>query len=238
MRNWFVEQGAFMYVLLGLLVLGIVCSVIPAISYRRMIKEADLMGTSNHKLIKYIKLKFSSYFKLGMIPENTDALVNKYVDRYKIGPMSIHRWEQTGRILGIVTLIVGLFVSAYKYSTTSEIIPSITTLSLTVSAVLLLAVVRQWQNFRKKRSHLVWDIEDYLDNYLKNKLNSDESFAKEAVDPEYYGEALSEIAATNSRKRKKKASLYDTSFMDQEKDGDRDEIDAKIVEDVLREFLT
>ncbi len=51
---------------------------------------------------------------------------------------------------------------------------------------------------------MVWDIEDYLDNYLKNKLKSDESFAKEAVDPEYYGEALSEIAATNSRKRKKK----------------------------------
>lgn len=238
MKNWFAEQGTFMYVLLGLLVLGIVCSVIPAVSYRKMIKEADLMGTSNHKLIKYIKLKFSSYFKLGMIPENTGALVNKYVDKYKIGPMSIHRWEQTGRILGIVTLIAGLCVSAYKYSTTTEIIPSVTALSMTVAAVLILAVVRQWQNFSGKRNHLVWDIEDYLDNYLKNKLKSDENFAKEAVDPEYYGDALSEIAATNPGKRRKKAPLYDASFMERDQDGDRDEIDAKIVEDVLREFLT
>ena len=71
---------------------GLSASVIPAVSYRKMIKEADLMGTSNHKLIKYIKLKFSSYFKLGMIPENTGALVNKYVDKYKINSMSIHRW--------------------------------------------------------------------------------------------------------------------------------------------------
>ena len=47
-----------------------------------------------------------------------------------------------------------------------------------------------------------------------------------------------EIAATDPGKRRKKAPLYDASFMEQDQDGDRDEIDAKIVEDVLREFLT
>lgn len=45
-------------------------------NYKRLIREADLMGTSNQRLIKYIKLKVTSYYKIGMHPEDTQALTD------------------------------------------------------------------------------------------------------------------------------------------------------------------
>ena len=67
--------------------------------YKRLIREADLMGTSNQRLIKYIKLKVTSYYKIGMHPEDTQALIGRYIKKYRVGPFSLQSWSRLPYLL-------------------------------------------------------------------------------------------------------------------------------------------
>ena len=66
MRNWFLGQGIPMYAETVLLAAGLFTLWMTGRIYKRLIREADLMGTSNQRLIKYIKLKVTSYYKIGI----------------------------------------------------------------------------------------------------------------------------------------------------------------------------
>ena len=59
MRNWILGQGIPMYAEAILLAAGLFTLWMTGRIYKRLIREADLMGTSNQRLIKYIKLKVS-----------------------------------------------------------------------------------------------------------------------------------------------------------------------------------
>lgn len=81
MRNWFLGQGIPMYAEAILMVAGLFTLWMTGRIYKRLIREADLMGTSNQRLIKYIKLKVTSYYKIGMHPEDTQALIGRYIKK-------------------------------------------------------------------------------------------------------------------------------------------------------------
>lgn len=86
MRNWFLGQGIPMYAEAVLMVAGLLTLWMTGRIYKRLIREADLMGTSNQRLIKYIKLKVTSYYKIGMHPEDTQALIGRYIKKFRVGP--------------------------------------------------------------------------------------------------------------------------------------------------------
>ena len=78
-----------------------------------------------------------------------------------------------------------------------------------------------------------------MDNYLSNKLAQDYKGQAGQVAPEQYKRALQEIAATGTGRRKERSSQYYYDGFNEESDLNRknDAVDAKIVEDVLKEFL-
>lgn len=57
MKDWFLSQGLSLYVEIVLLMAGLVTLWITGRNYKRLIREADSMGTSEHRLVKHIKLK-------------------------------------------------------------------------------------------------------------------------------------------------------------------------------------
>ena len=63
MKNWLLGQGIPFYAELLLAVSGLIVLWMTGRIYKRLLREADLMGSSNQKLIKYIRLKVASYFK-------------------------------------------------------------------------------------------------------------------------------------------------------------------------------
>ena len=94
MKNWFLGQGIPLYAETVLLLAGLLALWMTGRIYKRLIREADLMGTSNQRLIKYIKLKVTSYYKIGMHPEDTQALIGRYIKKYRTGPFSMQGWSR------------------------------------------------------------------------------------------------------------------------------------------------
>ena len=118
MKEWMIQQGVIMYILAGCLVVGLVSAMIANHGYKRLIREADMMGNSDNRLLKYIKLKFSSYYKLNMRPQDSRALTRHYLHKYKIGFWSAATWRNIP--VNDVSLRSGFWSLAYIYDVSGK----------------------------------------------------------------------------------------------------------------------
>ncbi len=241
MKEWVVSLGVFAYIEAGIFFIGIISLLMTISTYRKLIKEAELMGTSNHSLIKYIRLKVGSYYKIGMEPENTEALVEHYLYKYKVGFLSLGGCMRVIHLMSVLSLVAGIIQSLYSYGQGKSLyyVFSVMTLGIVVSLILL--GIAYFCNNDEKKKYLKADILDYVDNYLKNRLIEE----KGDVVPqnrESYKRALQEAVAAapgGTRRSGRTRPFYDDEmeYSASLRRKSSDEIDAKVVEDVLKEFL-
>ena len=93
-------------------------------------------------------------------------------------------------------------------------------------------------DFKGKELILTQMISDYVSNYLNNKLAYEYKDQAGKVAPDQYKRALQEIAATStSRRKERKQKYYYDEYAGDALPSRNDEVDARIVEDVLKEFL-
>ena len=111
-------------------------------------------------------------------------------------------------------------------------------LGISLLGTIVLGGLLMFMDVGAKEQLLVNSISDYVENYLNNKLAQDYKEQAGKVPPEQYKPALQEIAAAGTGRRKERTNPY---YYDGYGNGmpvqGNDEVDAKIVEDVLKEFL-
>lgn len=239
MRAWITTQGVVAYIFAALLALGLIGILITARAYKRLTKEADLMGNSNNRLLKYIKLKFSSYYKLGMRPQDTMALTKHYMYKYRVGFLSLHAWENVGRVMicGLILLTAGdVFWKLVNNGAMTDIRMTVCAGFIGAAAIYF---VHRLFDFKNRQEVLLWHIMDYLENFLKNKIESGKDLEK--FSQEYEEKMQQEDAAVAAAKVQKEKPLVRAEvsheFRPQKPMTANDRIDAKVVEDVLKEFL-
>ena len=239
MRNWFLGQGIPMYAEAILLAAGLFTLWMTGRIYKRLIREADMMGTSNQRLIKYNKLKVTSYYKIGMRPEDTQALIGRYIKKFRVGPFSLQSWSRLPYLIMTGMLAIGGGNLMYRWTRGEELYRISVIFGVSVVGTVILGGLLMFMDFRAKETMLTNSISDYVDNYLSNKLAQDYKGQAGKVAPEQYKRALQEIAATGTGRRKERNSQYYYDGFSEESDLNRkdDAVDAKIVEDVLKEFL-
>ena len=220
------DQGAVIYIFAGILAIGLIGTLIANRGYKRLIKEADAMGTSDNRLIKYIKLKFESYYKLGMEPWNPEVLANRYIYKYKIGFMSLEKWEKVGKLSMVATALTVVINGLIKLNNQAAYADILMMCGIGVISFLLLFGQYKFHDFNAKKQTLRCVILDYLENFLKNKLGPGKELAKTRSKMQDNKKAMDEAAATHIRPK----------HTNEEADTD-DEIDARVVEDILKEFL-
>lgn len=237
MKNWFLEQGLPLYLELVLLAAGLFTLWITNRSYKRLIREADSMGTSEHRLMKYIKVKVTSYFKIGMHPEDTQALIGRYIKKHRIGPFALHSWSRLPYLLITVMMAIGGGYFMYQWTSGTAIHQGGILFGVSVLGGWILFGIMQFIDFRGKENTLIHNISDYVSNYLNNKLSFEYKDQVGKVSPEQYKRALQEIAVSGTGRRKERKPKYYYDEYAQDAMSRNDDVDAKIVEDVLKEFL-
>ena len=235
MKEWIVLQGWPMYIMLGLTVLGMLGSILSRIFYGRLAREAQLCGTSDYPMLHYIRQKYSSYYKLGMRPSNAEALVKRYLALHKVGILALYNWPAVRVVMMGAVVMVGLVNGIYQYHMTGESGTSI--VDIGVSFVLTLGLWLFGQLLDVKRLKMITEnaICDYLDNYLRSKLDGEYGYGRQTETPDHYAQALKETAAVRTKSGIRPAPVR---RMESERaDRSNSEVDARIVEDVLKEFL-
>lgn len=235
MRSWFFGQGIPMYAETILFAAGLFTLWMTGRIYKRLIREADLMGTSNQRLIKYIKLKVTSYYKIGMQPADTQALIGRYIKKYRVGIFSLQTWRRLPYLMMTAMLAVGGGNLLYRWTRGETLYQVSLIFGIALLGSVILGGFMLFSDFETKERLLTESISDYVDNYLSNKLAQDYREQAGRVSPEQYKRALQEIAAADAGRRKGRNHQY--YYEGYSEDGQNDEVDAKIVEDVLKEFL-
>ena len=255
MRDWIVGQGVILYILTGCLIVGLLSAFMANHGYKKMIRESEIMGNTQNRLLKYIKLKFGSYYKLNMRPQDTRALTRHYMYKCKTGFLSVTTWIQLSKLaagaIGIVALGYMLFL-IWENAAVSRIA---TILCCALIGVGLVYIQHRVYDFSEKRDMLEWYLLDYLENFLKNKIESgtrlqaenasDNGNAHRMEDRQLFNEdgklrmdlAEERENAASAKKNPGADGGSEAAASRVRGEAPEDEIDAGIVSDILKEFL-
>lgn len=188
------DNYIFIYGMAGLCVLGTILKIMVSRTYKRLIKASDNMGSTNHKLMKLMKMKFEAYYKLKIGVNNVDSFVDKYVYKHRICGIHLYTWENIGGQLLILCLLAGTVGSVLGLAYDCGKNDILVTFFTGVFTSSLLIVVESFINLGAKKSILKANITDYLENFLKVRLEQ-ENFTPEMLEEyrqEYFNNTLKE----------------------------------------------
>lgn len=246
MKNWIAEQGWGLYIMIGMAIVGVIGSIVCRVFYGRLAREAQVCGTSDYPLLHYIRQKYTSYYKLGMQPSDAKAIIARYLSLHKIGllPLNAYRYIRVLMTGGI--LLNGLVVGLYRYQQAYEMGPAIVYVGTSLVMALGLWMVGLVLGVDNQRRIAENAVSDYLENYLKSKLDGEYGYGRQVEEPDNYERALRETAAARTAPARHSVGMspeYNrrtagrTVNRPMREDKNVDAVDAKIVEDVLKEFL-
>lgn len=198
-------------------------------------KRGTVVWNIGYPMLHYIRQKYSSYYKLGMRPGNAEALVKRYLALHRVGPLALYSWNEAGNFMMGAVMLTGLIRGIYRFQTTMQTGPAL--MDIGIGLVLALGLRLTGKIFSVERLQVITlnAICDYLENYLKSKLDGEYGYGPQTETPDHYARALKETAASRT-----KPGLRPTTVrrMPAERSETVDStVDAKIVEDVLKEFL-
>lgn len=257
MKNWIAQQGWGLYLMVGMAFVGVIGCILCRVFYGRLAREAQLCGTSDYPMLHYIRQKYTSYYKLGMHPSNAGALVRRYLALHKVGPLTLNAWRYVRILMTAGILLDGLIVSVYRYQRAFEPGPSIVYAGTSLILALGLWMTGLVLGVENQYRIIVNAVCDYLENYLKSKLDGEYGYGHQVEDPDNYEKALREAAATRTgaaaraavgRNEYGRTTGSGPDYGRRQGSRDRnlcsgadrssDAVDARIVEDVLKEFLS
>ncbi|MSS63239.1 hypothetical protein [Velocimicrobium porci] len=220
-----VKNDVMVYAMTVLGTIGVLSSLLSSLLYRRLIKASADMGNSKHKLMKSMCLRFETCYKLKIGVHNVDSFVDKYVYRHKFCGILLYTWERIcGQAIAACLAITIIFTFlGYYYDCGKDMI--LFTLGLGISVSTMLIAFQVMLDLNKKKDILATNISDYLENYLKAKLEN-EYFSPEEL--EQYRNAY-----FNKTEDSEDESDEAIKTIEAESDAEKE----RILEEVLREYL-
>lgn len=190
------EQNLIIYAFIGMCGLGLILRLILNVVYRKLLKESDKFGSTNHKRLKHTKLKFETCYKLKIGVNNVDTFVDKSVLGYRLCGILLSTWENySGQTLFISLLAIPLsavFGAFFK----CEVDLILFTAVVGMSTCAILVIVDKIMNIPTKKKIMKLNMLDYLENFYKVRLER-EIFHPELLE-EYRKEYFQVVGSDNA----------------------------------------
>lgn len=95
------SQNVCVYVIVMCGFMGVVGRMIMGGCFRRLIKETETMGRTRKRALREIRKRYEDISLLDVEVRDTAAFVDKYIDRLKIGLISVNAWNAFIKILAL-----------------------------------------------------------------------------------------------------------------------------------------
>lgn len=228
----FIETNALMYIMVGIGVLGILSKLILVSLYSKLMKDAENMSMAKTRLMKQMKLKFENCYRLNLGVKNVTVFVDKYLHKYKILGISLHRMGGIMDLSMMICVFLGGFGSVYKFFNGYTLEYAVKSFVLGVLLVILLFVLDTLIDTDYMQEVLIISIQDYLENYLVNRL--EQGVTKEVEsDIAYMKRSLEQIAAASTNEKE------DANEKKKNSEENHDTLGAdSIITEILKEYLS
>ena len=189
-QKWF-DNYYIVYILGGLCGIGLLIKLITNFIYIRLVRASAIMGTSRNKLVKQMKLKFETFYKLKIGVNNVDIFVDKYVYKYKVCGLLLSTWDNISGLMLIMCLLIAPVASILGLIMKCGEDNILYTFFAGVCSSAVLILVDNLFNIPSKRQLIKLNMKDYLENYLKARLE------QEAMNPEIFQQYRAEMASSS-----------------------------------------
>jgi hypothetical protein len=175
------EKNILLYTFAGLCGLGLLVRMIVNLVYKHLVKESDNLGATKNKMLKLMKMKFETCYKLKIGVNNVDTFVDKNVSRYRFCGVLLSTWDNFGgQILFLNLLIVPICtVFGVVYNCGQDRILFTGAVGILSSAILIF--VDKSINLQGKKRMFNLNLLDYLENFCKVRLEQ-EAFHPELIE--------------------------------------------------------
>lgn len=139
--------------------------------YRKLLKEVDNMATTNNKLLRQCKLKYSNCYKLNNGVSNTSIFVERFLNRISVGKLSMEMlYHLSGQLmlLSVVFSGIGICRRIVAGSLFGEILPFYIVSFFGLYLYFSLSAVIDVQG---RRRTLKINLTDYLENHLAYRID-------------------------------------------------------------------
>jgi len=155
--------------------LGIIVRLILNLVYIYLVKQSDKMGSTKNKLLKHMKLKFETCYKLDIGVNNVDTFVDKSMTKYRFCGLLLSTWENfSGQVLYLNFLIIPISaVFGAFYGVPREDILYTGAVGILSGAVLIF--VDKMINLPVKKQVIRLNLLDYLENFCKVRLEHEQN---------------------------------------------------------------
>lgn len=239
------KNNILLYVITGFCMVGILGKVMLAIAYSKLIKASDQMSNSEHKLMKLMRLKFETCYKLKIGVHNIDTFIDKYIYKYRFCGILLHTWENISGVLAAMCMLTGTVggILAAIYQLDRNVI--LFHLFTGIFTGALLIILDNILNLNTKRKVIRTNIRDYLENFLKIRLEKElgeQLDVKERIEKnlEEKNPTQKEVAVTEEEFYESPKSVKPAPVIRPKRSKRALELDPKeekIIEDILREYL-
>lgn len=223
-----------LYVIIGL---GVICLLFKSVvshMYVRLIKEAGRMGKSEHRLMKMLLTKFETCYQLKMGVENVEIFVDKYLNAFRICGIHLSTWEVAGDVIFGITLLLSLLANLYitimQYD--RRVMMIFLLVGIAVCGIVILEDMILNLRFKKKR--LMVEIQDYLENIYKPRLEN-QIFHGEEMEKyhrEYFDEERAQLEELLSDAKEEETTdpepIFRIEFTKEEE---------AVIQEVLKEYM-
>lgn len=213
--------------------LGIFFRMFLGLLYSHMIKEADNMASTNNRILKQCKVKFSNCYELNNGISNVSVFVDKFLGRMSLGPLSFGMmYHLSGQLILLSVIFSGAGVcrSIMDGHTLGDILPYYIA---SFGGLYLYFTIATLADIKGKRRMLKINLVDYLENHLSSRIHVTNSDLKML-----YGDAT---YMETTGKRKRSVELMPIHVKETEEKQTGTEQQAKATEEeleaLLREFL-
>ncbi|MDD4112733.1 MAG: hypothetical protein PHC56_06840 [Herbinix sp.] len=169
------NDNIIIYTFAGLCALGILVRFILDMVYIYLVKESDKLGTTNNKLLKHMKMKFETCYKLNIGVNNVDTFVDKNMTKYKFCGILLSTWENfSGQVLLLSFLVIPISaIFGVVFEISREQILYTGAVGVLAGAGLIL--VDKMINLSIKKQMIRLNLLDYLENFCKVRLEHEVS---------------------------------------------------------------
>lgn len=186
------NKNILIYTILGVFCLGIILKFILYIGYLRMIKASRNIEQTENKTLRNMRIKFETFHKLKIGVNNVDVFVDKQLINHKTCGLWLITWEKLSGQVDILCVIVACtsVLTGLILETSRVWILSVLTVGFITSGLLIFSECMLNKNIKREMIRL--NILDYFDNFLKPRIEQEES-NPEII--EEYKKAIEEVAS-------------------------------------------
>lgn len=167
-------QNVFVYIMTALGIVGVVSRFILNGYLKGLIKEAEKMGSTRKRALVEIRKRYEDVASLNVEINDTVSFVGKYIEKMKMGKISVNAFDNFIKNIFIITAGTGILSGIYQYYVLGSGMETLKLLGVAAAACALMLISWNLWDCRNKKNVLRFSVQNYLSNSLANRLHKEE----------------------------------------------------------------